>query len=112
MSRTVLDSAMLLNVIAKPDARDWYSLPYEPTDYAAEIETPLKGKRIAFSPRMGSRSAYCLRLRRSSPRPPSASRRWARMSIWSIRRAVIRVRRSGHCGGPVPAFSSATMRTT
>jgi aspartyl-tRNA(Asn)/glutamyl-tRNA(Gln) amidotransferase subunit A len=53
MSRTVLDSAMLLNVIAKPDARDWYSLPYEPTDYAAEIEMPLKGKRIAFSPRMG-----------------------------------------------------------
>jgi aspartyl-tRNA(Asn)/glutamyl-tRNA(Gln) amidotransferase subunit A len=53
MSRTVLDSAMLLNVIAKPDARDWYSLPYQPTDYAAEIETPLQGKRIAFSPRMG-----------------------------------------------------------
>src|ERR1700742_686704 len=53
MSRTVLDSAMLMNVIAKPDARDWYSLPYEPTDYAAEIERPLAGKRIAFSPRMG-----------------------------------------------------------
>lgn len=53
MSRTVLDSAMLLNVIAKPDPRDWYSLPYEPTDYAAGIETPLEGKRIAFSPRMG-----------------------------------------------------------
>ena len=53
MSRTALDSAMLMNVIAKPDARDWYSLPYEPTDYAAGIEAPLKGKRIAFSPRMG-----------------------------------------------------------
>ncbi|MEJ0026032.1 MAG: amidase [Rhizomicrobium sp.] len=53
MSRTVLDSAMLMNVIARPDARDWYSLPYFPTDYAAEIESPLAGKRIAFSPRMG-----------------------------------------------------------
>ncbi|HEX4301712.1 MAG TPA: amidase [Rhizomicrobium sp.] len=53
MSRTVLDSAMLLNVIARPDSRDWYSLPHEPTDYAAGIEAPLKGKRIAFSPRMG-----------------------------------------------------------
>ncbi len=53
MSRTALDSAMLMNVIAKPDARDWYSLPYVPTDYAAEIESPLAGKRIAFSPRMG-----------------------------------------------------------
>jgi aspartyl-tRNA(Asn)/glutamyl-tRNA(Gln) amidotransferase subunit A len=53
MSRTALDSAMLMNVIARPDARDWYSLPYEPTDYAAGIEMPLAGKRIAFSPRMG-----------------------------------------------------------
>jgi aspartyl-tRNA(Asn)/glutamyl-tRNA(Gln) amidotransferase subunit A len=53
MSRTVRDSAMLLNVIAKPDARDWHSLPYEPTDYAAELERPLAGKRIAYSPRLG-----------------------------------------------------------
>ena len=53
MSRTALDSAMLMNVIARPDARDWHSLPFYPTDYAAEIETPLAGKRIAFSPRMG-----------------------------------------------------------
>ncbi len=53
MTRTVLDSAMLMNVIAKPDARDWYSLPYDTTDYAAGLEVPLNGKRIAFSPRMG-----------------------------------------------------------
>jgi aspartyl-tRNA(Asn)/glutamyl-tRNA(Gln) amidotransferase subunit A len=53
MSRTVLDSAMLLNVIAKPDARDWHALPYVPTDYAAELESGVKGKRIAFSPRLG-----------------------------------------------------------
>ena len=53
MSRTVRDSAMLLDVIARPDARDWHALPHRPTDYAAEIETPLAGKRIAFSPRMG-----------------------------------------------------------
>src|ERR1043165_7481164 len=53
MSLTVLDCAMLLNVIAKPDARDWHSLPHEPTDYAAELESGVKGKRIAFSPRLG-----------------------------------------------------------
>jgi aspartyl-tRNA(Asn)/glutamyl-tRNA(Gln) amidotransferase subunit A len=53
MSRSVLDSAMLMNVIARPDARDWHSLPFNETDYAAEIESPLAGKRIAFSPRMG-----------------------------------------------------------
>ena len=53
MSRTALDSAMLMNVIARPDARDWHALPFYDTDYAAEIESPLAGKRIAFSPRMG-----------------------------------------------------------
>jgi len=53
MSRTVRDSAMLLNVISKPDARDWHSLPHEPTDYAVELETGLRGKRIAWSPRLG-----------------------------------------------------------
>jgi aspartyl-tRNA(Asn)/glutamyl-tRNA(Gln) amidotransferase subunit A len=53
MSRTVLDSAMLLNVISKPDARDWHSLPYQPIDYAAEIEESMRGKKIAYSPRLG-----------------------------------------------------------
>ncbi len=32
MSRTVLDSAMLMNELARPDSRDWTSLPYFPTD--------------------------------------------------------------------------------
>jgi len=53
MSRTALDSAMLMNVITRPDARDWHALPYYATDYAAEIDAPLAGKRIAFSARMG-----------------------------------------------------------
>jgi len=53
MSRTVEDAAMLLDVIAKPDARDWHSLPYESRDYRAGLGASLKGKRIAFSPRLG-----------------------------------------------------------
>ncbi|HEX4533086.1 MAG TPA: amidase [Rhizomicrobium sp.] len=53
MSRDVRGSAMLMNVMSKPDARDWFSLPYETTDYAAELDVPLRGKRIAFSPRLG-----------------------------------------------------------
>ena len=53
MSRTVLDSAMLLDVISRPDARDWYGLPWTPVDHAKRVETPLKGKRIAYSPRLG-----------------------------------------------------------
>jgi aspartyl-tRNA(Asn)/glutamyl-tRNA(Gln) amidotransferase subunit A len=53
MSRTVMDAAMLMNVITKPDARDWFTVAYEPTDYAAELEVSMRGKRIAFSPRLG-----------------------------------------------------------
>ena len=53
MSRTVMDSAMMMNVISKPDARDWFNMPYEPTDYAAGLEQTMRGKRIAFSPRLG-----------------------------------------------------------
>ena len=29
MTRSVADAALMLNVIAKPDARDWHSLPYD-----------------------------------------------------------------------------------
>lgn len=29
MTRTVEDSALMLNVIAEPDARDWHALPYD-----------------------------------------------------------------------------------
>jgi len=53
MSRTVRDSAMFLNAIAKPDARDWHSLAYDGTDYTARLGESMKGKRIAYSPRLG-----------------------------------------------------------
>lgn len=53
MSRTVHDSAMLLNAIARPDARDWHALPPEGIDYTARLGESMKGKRIAYSPRLG-----------------------------------------------------------
>lgn len=53
MSRTVRDSAMLLNVLALPDTRDWHSLPYEPENYTAGLVSEMKGKRIAYSKRLG-----------------------------------------------------------
>src|SRR5260221_13601964 len=53
MSRPVLDSAMLLNVISKPDARDWHALPYAASDYCEQLGQTMRGKRIAFSPRLG-----------------------------------------------------------
>jgi aspartyl-tRNA(Asn)/glutamyl-tRNA(Gln) amidotransferase subunit A len=53
MSRSVCDSAMLLNVIARTDARDWHALPREPRDYCAGLRDSIKGRRVAFSRRLG-----------------------------------------------------------
>ena len=53
MSRTVRDASMLMNVISRPDARDWFSLPPQGVDYTARLGESMKGKRIAFSPRLG-----------------------------------------------------------
>jgi aspartyl-tRNA(Asn)/glutamyl-tRNA(Gln) amidotransferase subunit A len=47
MTRSVRDAALLLNVLAKPDARDFMSLPYDATDYATALEgRDVKGLRI------------------------------------------------------------------
>ena len=53
MTRTVADAALMLSVIAKPDARDWYALPYDGRDYLEGLEDGVKGWRIAFSPALG-----------------------------------------------------------
>ncbi|HEY5046506.1 MAG TPA: amidase [Rhizomicrobium sp.] len=53
MSRTVRDSALLMNVISRPDARDWHSLDYDAADYTQGLEKGVKNKRIAFSRRLG-----------------------------------------------------------
>ena len=53
MTRTVLDSALFLTVLAKPDSRDFMSLPYESTDYAADLERiDARKLRIGFLPDM------------------------------------------------------------
>ena len=53
MTRTVRDSALLLNALAKPDARDFMSLPEDSRDYAAELERlDVKKLRIGFLPDM------------------------------------------------------------
>ncbi len=49
MTRTVLDAALLMNVISQPDPdqRDFMNLPPNHVDYASELERfSLKGKRI------------------------------------------------------------------
>jgi Asp-tRNA(Asn)/Glu-tRNA(Gln) amidotransferase A subunit family amidase len=51
LTRTVIDSALLLSVTAGPDPRDPLALPASMDDYvAAVLQATLKGKRIAFAP--------------------------------------------------------------
>ena len=53
MTRRVEDSALMMNVISQPDARDWHSLAYDGADYAGSLKNNVKGLRIAFSPTLG-----------------------------------------------------------
>lgn len=53
MTRTVADSALMLNVLAEPDARDWFSLSYDNADYLDGLGGGVKGLKIAYSPTLG-----------------------------------------------------------
>lgn len=53
MARTVRDAALMLNVLALPDARDWFALPPDDRDYVADLDSGVKGLRVAFSPALG-----------------------------------------------------------
>jgi aspartyl-tRNA(Asn)/glutamyl-tRNA(Gln) amidotransferase subunit A len=53
MTRTVADAALMLNVLALPDARDWHALPSDGRDYRIGLEGGVRGLRIAFSPALG-----------------------------------------------------------
>lgn len=53
MTRTVSDAALMLNEMAKADARDWYQAPNAVADYAAGLDGGVKGARIAYCPTLG-----------------------------------------------------------
>ncbi len=55
MSRTVMDLALMMNLLAQPDARDWHNLPYDAKDYTKGLESGLRGKRVAFSLTLGGK---------------------------------------------------------
>ncbi len=55
MTRTVKDSAYLLEVLSRPDVRDFMSLPYQPENYAAKLDQfSVRGKRIGLMLDMAS----------------------------------------------------------
>ncbi|WP_299231310.1 amidase [uncultured Halomonas sp.] len=53
MTRTANDSALMLSVMAKPDARDGYLGNPRADDWLTPPPTSLKGWRIAYSPDLG-----------------------------------------------------------
>ena len=53
ITRTVTDAALMMNVLAQPDARDWHGLPYDKRNYLLGLEEGVTGLRIAYSPGLG-----------------------------------------------------------
>jgi aspartyl-tRNA(Asn)/glutamyl-tRNA(Gln) amidotransferase subunit A len=53
MARTVSDLAVLFDVLAEPDPRDWTALEPSADRFAAAAERSVSGLRIAFSPDLG-----------------------------------------------------------
>ena len=55
MTRTVRDAVTMLNVLSKPDPRDWFAGPVMPElkQFALDTDKPLRNKRIAYSPDLG-----------------------------------------------------------
>src|SRR6185437_16425267 len=53
MTRTVRDAAMMMNVMARYDARDAYGWPGDEENYLQGLDKGVKGLRIAYSPNLG-----------------------------------------------------------
>ncbi|MDB5847470.1 MAG: aam 2 [Rhodoferax sp.] len=50
---SVLDTALVMNVLKQPDARDWTALPFDARDYTVGLNDGVRGLRIAYSPTLG-----------------------------------------------------------
>jgi aspartyl-tRNA(Asn)/glutamyl-tRNA(Gln) amidotransferase subunit A len=53
MARTTADVALLLDVLAEPDPREWAALPPPEGRYSDALEGGIEGVRIGFSPDIG-----------------------------------------------------------
>ncbi|GAA1807592.1 amidase [Nesterenkonia flava] len=53
MTRTVTDTALLLDIISGFDSRDWSALPTPQTTFTAGLDDGISGLRIAYSPTLG-----------------------------------------------------------
>ncbi|MEV0205761.1 amidase [Streptomyces sp. NPDC050788] len=57
MTRDAADAALLLDVIAAPDSRDWSGLPAAPGSFTTGLSGGVKGLRVAYSPSLGGQVA-------------------------------------------------------
>jgi aspartyl-tRNA(Asn)/glutamyl-tRNA(Gln) amidotransferase subunit A len=53
MARTIADCALMLQVMAEPDPRDWFALPAEARDFTVGLDDGVAGLRIAWSVDLG-----------------------------------------------------------
>lgn len=53
MTRCVADAALMLNELARPDAQDWYALPWDDRDWRGALGGGVEGLRIAYAPGLG-----------------------------------------------------------
>jgi aspartyl-tRNA(Asn)/glutamyl-tRNA(Gln) amidotransferase subunit A len=53
MTRTVEDAALMMNEIARPDARDAYALPPDGVDYVAALKGKVRKLKVAWTDRFG-----------------------------------------------------------
>lgn len=53
MTRTVEDAALMLTVLAEPDDRDVYALPYEKRDWRIGLDDGIRRLKIGYSPTLG-----------------------------------------------------------
>ena len=48
MTRTVTDAALLMNVLTRPDARDYMSLPYDSRDWTSALDRDVRGTKLGL----------------------------------------------------------------
>lgn len=53
MARNVSDLALMMNVITRPDLREWWTLPDDGVDYVKALRGTIEGLKIAYSPNLG-----------------------------------------------------------
>jgi len=54
MTRTVADAALLMNVLTKPDPRDFMALPYDTRDWTEALVGEVRGKRLGLLVEIGA----------------------------------------------------------